>query len=143
VKLNHIGALLNGCPNDILIINRRYPRTEICQLSKKRTSSMDGLPTLHWTFIGGGIYLLVCGGFASLIAYQKRRSIFEGFLVGFFLGPIGIVWEMLRWHGARAERARKKKDEADKEIFRQTTEHYRPRPRKSLGDDDRRPNDGV
>ena len=105
---------------------------------------MDRLFELHWTLVGGGIYLLVCGGLGALIAYQNRRSILEGFLFGFFLGPIGIVWALFLRHGAVGERAKKRKREEDKERFRLINERIQPRSRKVLGDvDDARPIGGA
>jgi hypothetical protein len=44
-----------------------------------------------WTIVGAGGYALVCGGFGAYVADKKDRSRFEGFMFGFFLGPIGVV----------------------------------------------------
>jgi hypothetical protein len=37
------------------------------------------------------IFWLVCGVFAAIIANEKGRDGCLGFVVGFFLGPIGLV----------------------------------------------------
>jgi hypothetical protein len=103
---------------------------------------MDQLSALHWTLIGGAIYLLAFSALGAHIAYRKRRSILEGFLFGFLLGPIGIVWEFFMRTVSSYERARKSEEE--KEIFRHISEHYQSRSRKPLGDvDNRRPAGGV
>lgn len=34
---------------------------------------------------------VVCGAFGASIAGDKRRSVLEGFLLGFLFGPIGVL----------------------------------------------------
>lgn len=38
---------------------------------------------------------VVCGGIGSWVAYQCGRNRIEGFVLGFVLGPIGILLEAM------------------------------------------------
>ena len=46
------------------------------------------LPAFVLSFLAG------CSAIAGCIAYNKRRSPLEGVLLGFFLGPIGVLLEL-------------------------------------------------
>jgi hypothetical protein len=53
----------------------------------------NAAPTWVLWSIGIGIYLLIVGGVGTYIAEMKGRSVGEGFLFGFFFGPLGLVIE--------------------------------------------------
>jgi hypothetical protein len=68
--------------------------------------------------------MLVCGGFGAFIADQKGRSVLDGFVSGFILGPIGIAWEFFRPYDSDFEESFMKKSGEDRESFRLIAESY-------------------
>ena len=76
---------------------------------------------------------------------SKRRSSLEGFLVGCFLGPIGIVWEMSTTARRCRWRRRKRTAEETKRNLRRAIRYIISRGRRKpvSDDDDRRPNGGA
>ena len=94
---------------------------------------MSHISIHKWALIVAPVYLLVCGGFSAYLAYQKGRSLLEGFLFGLILGPIGIAAVGLRPKATR-RRLRPRERGEQNEISRLIAKRYPPQPR-NAGDE--------
>jgi hypothetical protein len=88
---------------------------------------MGEFSALHWTLIAV-IVLLACGGRGAYVADRKDRPGLEGFLLGLFLGPIGIALEYALRDGSRRKQALRKKRKDEEELARRLAEWYEWQP---------------
>lgn len=101
---------------------------------------MDPTAVIEWIGAGALVYAFICCGLGTWISLEKGRGSGDGAILGFLLGPLGLIVLALLPNGPEFAKGKGgDDDDDDDEVRRRIAEMDRraakqPKPRRLLGE---------